>query len=129
GNNIFLIGETKDDVGSSEYLEFYHEIVESPQPWFNIDTEKKVQDAVKKLNREKLSESASPVGKGGLFFALLRAAVPNDLGLDITTAAEYRMDSFLFGEAMGRIIVEVESSKEDQFMDLLTDMKVPFFTL
>lgn len=129
GNNIFLIGETKDDVGSSEYLEFYHEIVESPLPWFNIDTEKKVQDAVKKLNREKLLESASPVGKGGLFFALLRAAVPNDLGFDITTAAEYRMDSFLFGEAMGRIIVEVESSKEDQFMDLLTDMKVPFFTL
>lgn len=129
GNNIFLIGQTHDDVGSSEYLEFYHEIIDSPLPWFDINEEKKVQTAIKLLNQEKLLESASPVGKGGLFFALLRAAIPNELGFDITTAAEYRIDSFLFGEAMGRIIVEVDMKKEDQFMDILTDMKVPFFTL
>ena len=74
-------------------------------------------------------ESASPVGKGGLFFTLLRAAIPNELGFDITTAAETRIDSFLFGEAMGRILVEVNSEKEDEFVDVLTEMKVAFFTL
>ena len=26
GNNIFVIGRSVDDLGSSEYLEFYHEI-------------------------------------------------------------------------------------------------------
>jgi phosphoribosylformylglycinamidine synthase len=77
----------------------------------------------------KLVESASPVGKGGLFFTLLRAAIPNELGFDITTAAETRIDAFLFGEAMGRILVEVNSEKEDEFVDVLTEMKVPFFTL
>jgi phosphoribosylformylglycinamidine synthase len=77
----------------------------------------------------KLIESASPVGKGGLFFTLLRAAIPNELGFDITTAAETRIDSFLFGEAMGRILVEVNSEKEDEFVDVLTEMKVAFFTL
>jgi phosphoribosylformylglycinamidine synthase len=77
----------------------------------------------------KLIESASPVGKGGLFFTLLRAAIPNELGFDITTAAETRMDSFLFGEAMGRIIVGVSPENENEFVDALSDMKVPFFTL
>ncbi len=77
----------------------------------------------------KLIESASPVGKGGLFFTLLRAAIPNELGFDITTAAETRIDSFLFGEAMGRILVEVNAKKEDDFVDFLTGLKVPFFTL
>lgn len=129
GNNIFMIGRTTDDIGSSEYLEFFHEISDSPLPEFNIDNEIKIQGAIKKLNDLKLIESASPVGKGGLFFTLLRAAIPNELGFDITTAAETRIDSFLFGEAMGRILVEVNSEKEDEFVDVLTEMKVSFFTL
>ena len=129
GNNIFLIGRTTDDINSSEYLEFYHEISDSPLPEFDINVEISIQGAISKLNEMKLIESASPVGKGGLFFTLLRAAIPNELGFDITTAAETRIDSFLFGEAMGRILVEVSAKKEDEFVDFLTGLKVPFFTL
>ncbi len=129
GNNIFLLGRTKDDIGSSEYLEFYHEITDSPLPAFDINEELNLHSALKKLIELKLIKSAGPVGKGGLFFTLLRAAIPNDLGFDITTAAETRIDSFLFGEAMGRVIVEVELQSEDDFVDALSAMKVPFFTL
>lgn len=129
GNHIFLIGRTIDDIGSSEYLEFYHEVSDSPIPAFNINDEIEIQSAIKKLNKLKLIESASPVGKGGLFFTLLRAAIPNNLGFDITTAAETRIDSFLFGEAMGRIIVGVNPEKEDEFVDAMSEMNVPFFTL
>jgi phosphoribosylformylglycinamidine synthase len=129
GNNLFLIGRTTDDIGSSEYLEFFHEISDSPLPEFHIKAEILIQSAIGKLNELKLIESASPVGKGGLFFTLLRAAIPNDLGFDITTAAETRIDAFLFGEAMGRMLVEVDSNVEDEFVDALTEMKVPFFML
>ena len=129
GNNIFLIGRTTDDICSSEYLEFYHEISNSPLPEFDINGEIKIQGAINKLNELNLIESASPVGKGGLFFTLLRASIPNELGFDVTTAAETRIDAFLFGEAMGRILVEVKSDNEDEFVDVLTEMKVPFFTL
>jgi len=129
GNIIFLIGHNVDDIGTSEYLEFYHGISDSPLPEFNINHEIEVQSAIKKLNELKLIESASPVGKGGLFFTLLRAAIPNELGFDITTAAEIRIDSFLFGEAMGRIVVGVNPDKEDEFVDALSEMNTPFFTL
>jgi phosphoribosylformylglycinamidine synthase len=129
GNNLFLIGRTKDDIGSSEYLEFYHEIANSPLPEFDINDEFIIQGAINKLNEMRLIESASPVGKGGLFFTLLRAAIPNELGFDITTVAETRIDAFLFGEAMGRILVEVKPENEDEFVDALTELKVPFFTL
>jgi len=50
GNNIFIIGKTTDDIGTSEYLEFYHEISDSPLPEFNIHDEIKIQLALKKLN-------------------------------------------------------------------------------
>lgn len=129
GNNIFLIGRSVDDIGSSEYLEFYHGIADSPLPQFDINDEVGIQTALKKLQKMDLLQSASPIGKGGLFFTLLRAAIPNGLGFDITTAAETRLDSFMFGEAMGRICVEVEPEKEDDFVDALFELKIPFFTI
>lgn len=129
GNNIFLIGRSVDDIGSSEYLEFYHGIADSPLPQFDVNDEVKIQQALKQLQKKDLIQSASPIGKGGLFFTLLRAAIPNELGFDITTAAETRIDSFMFGEAMGRVCVEVETDKEDEFVDALSELKIPFFTL
>ncbi len=129
GNNIFLIGRPSDDIGASEYLEFYHGISNSPLPEFNIEAEVHLREVLLKLHDLKLVSSASPVGKGGLFFTLLRASFPNNLGFDITTDAETRKDAFLFGEAMGRVIVDVEADKEDEFVDVLSEMKIPFFML
>ncbi len=129
GGNIFVIGRTVDDIGSSEYLEFYHGVSNSPLPAFNINDELNIQNALRLLHQNRLVSSASPVGKGGLFFTLLRAAIPNGLGFDITSDAELRLDSFLFGESMGRILLEVDPKKEDEFVDLLSELKIPFFTL
>jgi phosphoribosylformylglycinamidine synthase len=129
GHNIFLIGRQHNDINASEYLEFYHGISTSPLPFFDIREEVEIQNALKRLHECNLLSSASPVGKGGLFFTLMRAAFPNNLGFDITSDAEFRKDAFLFGEAMGRIIVDIEPEKEDEFVDLLSEMKIPFFML
>ncbi len=129
GNNIFMIGNSYDDVNSSEYLEFYHEISESSLPAFDIDVEVKLHSVMKSLVQSGLLSSASPVGKGGLFFSLLRAGMPSGFGFDITSDAEIRKDAFLFGEGMGRIIVGVDPKKVDDFVDLMSSLKVPFFAL
>ncbi len=129
GNNIFLIGRSVEDIGSSEYLQFFHNIADSPLPWFDIRSEIQLQKTLLRLNELNLLNSANPIGKGGLFFTLLRASIPNSLGFDITTDAEIRRDAFLFGESMGRIIVDVCQEKEDLFVDTLTELKTPFFTV
>lgn len=129
GNNLFMIGNSYDDVSSSEYLEFYHEISDSSLPVFDLETEVKLHDVMKMLIEAGLLTSANPVSKGGLFFTLLRAGMPNGLGFDITTDAEIRRDAFLFGEAMGRIVVGVDPKKVDDFVDFMSSLKVPFFAL
>ena len=96
---------------------------------FNLAFEKKLMAAMKEVIRKNLIVSASPVGIGGLFFTLLRDALPNELGFDITTDAEIRNDAFLFGEGMGRIVVSVEEDKENEFVDFLYDHKIPVMTL
>jgi len=129
GNNIFVLGSSYDDINSSEYLEFYHEVADSPLPVFDIDVEAKLHEAMSGLIDNGLITSASPVGKGGLFFSLLRAGMPTGLGFDITTDAEIRRDAFLFGESMGRLIVGVPQEKADDFVDYMQTTKIPFFTL
>jgi phosphoribosylformylglycinamidine synthase subunit PurL len=129
GHNIFMIGKTYDDINSSEYLEFYHEIPNSSLPVFDIDMEVKLNLVMSKLVHLDLLSFASPVSKGGLFFSLLRAGMPQGLGFDITSDAEIRKDAFLFGEAMGRIVVGVDPKKVDEFVDLMCGLKIPFFAL
>jgi phosphoribosylformylglycinamidine synthase len=129
GDSIFMIGKSYDDINTSEYLEFYHEITESSLPVFDIDLETKLHSVMTQLIKSGLLSSASPVGKGGLFFSLLRAGMPSGFGFDITSDAEIRKDAFLFGEAMGRIIVGIDPAKTDEFVDLMSSLKVPFFAL
>ena len=129
GHNILLIGRSFNDINASEYLDHFHEITEWPLMHFNLAFESKLMAAMKELISKNLVTSASPVGIGGLFFTLLRDALPNELGFDITTDAEIRTDAFLFGEGMGRVVVTVEEEKENEFVDYLFELKIPVMTL
>ena len=129
GHNILLIGRSFNDINASEYLDHFHEIKEWPLMHFNLGFENKLMGAMKELIKRDLVASASPVGLGGLFFTLLRDAMPNELGFDITTDAEIRTDAFLFGEGMGRIVVTVAEDKENEFVDFLYDLNIPVMTL
>jgi phosphoribosylformylglycinamidine synthase len=129
GHNILLIGRTYNDINASEYLDHYHEINEWPLMHFNLAAESRLMNTMKELIRKDLVVSASPVGIGGLFFTLLRDALPNELGFDITTDAEIRTDAFLFGEGMGRVVVTVTDDKEDEFVDFLVSRQIPVITL
>lgn len=129
GDNILLIGRSFNDINASEYLDHFHEITEWPLMHFNLAFERKLMVAMKELISRDLVVSASPVGIGGLFFTLLRNALPTELGFDITTDAEIRTDAFLFGEGMGRIVVTVDEENENEFVDFLYDHKIPVMTL
>ena len=123
---IFLLGESKNDISSSEYLASYHNFKESSTPEFDLDKEFELQESVKELIRAKLIESAHDVSDGGLFITLLESAMPKNLGFDITTSSEIREDAFLFGEAPSRVVVSVRETSEDAFLDLMKKSQVPY---
>ncbi|MGB4536645.1 MAG: AIR synthase related protein, partial [Tenuifilaceae bacterium] len=129
GHMIFLIGRSRNDIASSQYLYSYHGIKNSPAPYFDLDEEYAVQQAVLELISKNLIQSANDVSDGGLFITLVESAIPRQLGFDITTDAEIRTDAFLFGEAQGRIVVSVSPSRETQFIDHMIAKGIPFTTL
>ena len=129
GDSIFLIGESVNDIASSEYLYSFHGIKNSPAPHFDLDTEYKIQQVVKTLIRKRLIESAHDVSDGGLFITLAESSMPGNLGFAIETDFDCRADAFLFGEAQSRIVVSVSPEKLDDFVDALASYDVEFSNL
>ena len=126
---IYMLGTAENDISSSEYLASYHGVKESSTPNFDLDAELELQSQLTTLIRSGVIESAHDVADGGTFITLLESALVNNLGFDITTSSEIREDAFLFGEGPSRIIVSVREVKEDRFLDLLKESKIPFSLL
>lgn len=129
GDMIYLLGESKDDISSSEYLVNCCGVKRSPAPYFNLSEECALQTVVGELIARELIESAHDVSLGGLFVTLLESSMQHELGFDITSDAEYRLDAFLFGEAQGRVVVSVSAEKESPFLDLMMERNVPMHAL
>ncbi len=126
GDSIYLIGNSKNDIASSEYLYSFHKIKNSPAPAFNLDEEFEVQQAIKELIKNKVIQSAHDCADGGLFITLLESAMTLGLGFDISSDDDVRKDAFLFGEAQSRVIVSVKKDDEDKFIDLMMDSNAEF---
>lgn len=127
GDSIYLIGESKNDIASSQYLVSQHKVQLSPAPAFNLDEEFAVQQATSKSIANNLIQSAHDTSEGGLFISLLESAMHNELGFEITKPnTQLRNDAFLFGEAQSRIVVSVTSSNAAAFEKLMQENNVKF---
>jgi phosphoribosylformylglycinamidine synthase len=129
GDLIYLLGESKNDINSSEYLANIVGVRLSPAPYFNIDEEIKLQHCLKALIKNNFINAAHDVSDGGLFIALAEMGMSGGLGFDIVSDAEVRKDAYLFGEAQGRVIVTVTEDDEDEFIDMVGDCGVPLTLL
>ena len=129
GDLIFILGESTNDIASSEYLATYHGVKASPAPYFDLEKEYALQHMVKGLIQADLINAAHDVSDGGLYVALVEMSMPRELGFDIVTDSEIREDAFLFGEGQGRIVVSVSEEQEEDFIEFMIDSGVNFTLL
>lgn len=122
---IYLLGENHDDINCSEYLYSYCNVKLSPTPFFDIEKEYKLQDTLKKLIQKGFIKSAHDVSDGGLFMTLIESSMVNNLGFDILSDSEIRLDSFLFGESQSRVVITIDNDKYDEFINLIKKANVP----
>jgi phosphoribosylformylglycinamidine synthase len=130
GDSIYLIGQSRNDINSSEYL---HKIVGeeySPCPHFELEEEFLLQQALISLIKNKLVASAHDVSEGGLIITLLESAFPDELGFEVAANdATIRKDAYWFGESQSRVVVSVSASNETAFTTALQKAAIPFTLL
>ncbi|WP_338875752.1 phosphoribosylformylglycinamidine synthase subunit PurL [Spirosoma sp. SC4-14] len=129
GDLIFLVGPSTDDIASSEYLYSYRGVKGSPAPYFDFDTEWRVQESIKTMNRNGWLKSAHDVSDGGLFVTLAESAMAGNTGFQIMTDDRYRRDAFLFGEGQSRVVISVAPDQRHHVEAYLDDTILPFWYL
>lgn len=130
GDIIYLVGESRNDINSSEYLHKVHGVEYSPCPHFELEEEFNVQQVISKLIKAKAIQSAHDVSEGGLMITLFESAFVNNLGFDVAaTDAAIRKDAYWFGESQSRVVVSVAGGDTAAAEDMLKQAGVPFVVI
>jgi phosphoribosylformylglycinamidine synthase len=130
GDIIYLLGQSRNDINSSEYL---HKIIGeeySPCPHFELEEEFRLQLVLADLIKNNLVASAHDVSEGGLIITLMESAFTNELGFDVAANdTAIRKDAYWFGESQSRVVVSVTGGNEKACTDLLQAADIPFAAL
>ncbi|HLN92768.1 MAG TPA: AIR synthase-related protein, partial [Thermoanaerobaculia bacterium] len=107
-----LAGETRDELGASEFLRTVHGRDDGPCPEVDLAAERRLVDLLVRLAGEGRLASAHDVSDGGLAVALAECAMESGLGVDVRLDAPVRPSSLLFGESTGRAILTFDPQEE-----------------
>lgn len=116
GDVIYLIGESREDINSSEYLHKICGVEFSPVPHFDLEEEFYLQQTVSNLINNKIIQSAHDISEGGLFMTLSESGFNRNLGFSVMQQkTAIRKDAYWFGEAQSRVVVSVKKEEVDDF--------------
>ena len=118
GDDIYLIGETWDEIGGTEYLKTIHSLVTGKIPSIDLNLHKRTIDFILALINDGLVQSAQDISDGGFAVALAECCIPNGIGASITVDASFRSDSLLFGETQSRIIISARNENGSKILTL-----------
>jgi phosphoribosylformylglycinamidine synthase len=116
GNLIYLIGETRREMGGSQYYKLLG-MTGGIVPTSDPNKLKHSIDALLEANHKRLISSIHDVAEGGIAIALAEMAIGGDLGceLSLKPMGKLRIDFKLFSESNTRWIVEVKKEKAKEF--------------
>lgn len=128
GQSIFIIGQTRPEMGGSEYYEYCHGITGGTAPTVDLETDRANGRAAMKLIRNGLVLCAHDCSKGGLAVALAEMAVAGKTGFRVSLESVpnscTRIDDLLFSESHSRYLIG--TTKPEQVSKLLAAEGVRF---
>ncbi|OGQ40671.1 MAG: hypothetical protein A3A85_08755 [Deltaproteobacteria bacterium RIFCSPLOWO2_01_FULL_42_9] len=129
GDVIVLLGETKEELGGSEYLKIIHKLDKGRPPHIDLNFEAKLQEACLNAIRGGIIKSAHDLSEGGLAVALAECCISfheKVVGAEIILPAhKMRMDALLFGESQSRIIVSIAKEDTAKLMSIADKHSIP----
>lgn len=126
GDAILLLGETKAELGGSEFQYAVHGVTEGRPPALDLDTEKKLLNAVLTSIRSGLVRSAHDLSEGGLAVALAESCISGNIGANIElSAGGLRPDVALFSESQSRIVLTAAPERAEELKAAIAANGVP----
>jgi len=129
GDLIYLIGETNNEIGGSEFLKTIFNRVEGEIPQIDLKLEKKTIELILQSIKSGFIKSAHDLSDGGLAVALAECCVMNrkkKIGAEVNLNIKFRSDFYLFSETQSRFIVTIESKNQNQFEKIMYESGINF---
>jgi phosphoribosylformylglycinamidine synthase len=126
GALVYLLGDTRDEFGGSEWANVVHGHLGGRPPAVDFAREQLLADILINCSRDGLIDSAHDLAEGGLAQALVEASLRGDAGARIVLPEGSDPFVALFSESTGRAIVTVPRSEEIRFTDMCAARGLPF---
>jgi phosphoribosylformylglycinamidine synthase len=124
GDVIYLLGETRDEFGGSEWAHLQGHLGGVP-PRVDLSHERALSRVLVTGSQTGVIRAAHDVSDGGAAQALVEMALRSDVGADVSIPSS--IDPFVFccSESAGRAIVVVSPDREAEFISLCEALAVP----
>jgi len=129
GDLVYVIGETHDELGGSEYYALVGEqaqgrrFIGNTVPRVDAAKNKRAYAALAHCIQQGLLASAQSIHRGGLAVALAKTAIGGELGMDISLenlpGTVSRDDFALYAESQGRIVVTIAPENKARFEETM----------
>jgi len=134
GDLIFLVGETRNEIGGSQYLLTLHGKREGRPPVLDMDHELNLQKFLLQGAKSKIFRSAHDLSEGGLAVGLAECLLgtkdhPLGCTVDLKEMKGLRRDALLFGESQGRVILSALPEQEAALQALAAQFRMPLAKL
>lgn len=126
GDLVYLLGETKPELGASEYYSINNingGIVPKVNSKKAIALYKKIHNTIK----SRLLKSAHDLSDGGLVVALSESAFSGSLGVEIdldVLGDNLTDEEKLFSESPSRILITINEKDNQKFLEMFKDEKI-----
>ena len=133
GDAVFVLGETRAELGGSAFWEVCHGFVGGQPPRVDLEAERKLVDLLVAAAERGLVRSAHDCSQGGLGVALAEVAMGGPyqqagfgMEVDLTSySAALAANQLLFSESHGRAVVTCAAERAAAVQALAREMGVP----
>jgi phosphoribosylformylglycinamidine synthase len=131
---IVLLGETREELGMSEYLKTVHGRERGFPPELDWERERSVVRCCTEAIHTGIIKSAQDLSEGGLAIALaecslLHPMMPRGAQIELENSRGIRLDALLFGESQSRILVTLHQNQLSSLKRLAADHGIPLTLL
>jgi phosphoribosylformylglycinamidine synthase subunit PurL len=131
GDVVVLLGESRDELGGSEYLKVMHQLVRGVPPSLDLAREAALHRLLVRAASTGLLSSAHDCAEGGLAITLAECCFDSGFGaivdLNSVTSQDPRFTetTTLFGESATRVVVSVAPADVGALLTLAGEERVP----
>ncbi|MCJ7745709.1 MAG: AIR synthase-related protein [Actinobacteria bacterium] len=122
---MVLLGETKDELGGSEYLKVIHGKIAGPPPSVDWDAEKGLIKCLIRAAASGLLSSAHDLSEGGLAVAVAESSIQGGTGAGVKLAGGLPLHVLLFSESQSRALVSVQPAKLEALEKIAGELGIP----